>query len=86
MTYSSGACYKGQVMGGALRHGTGTMTWADGAQYQGEWHYNSAAGKGKFTHADRDVYEGQWLNNKANGKGIYQNAQGARYDGIWLDD
>ena len=32
--YSTGAVYHGQWMGG-LRHGSGTMTWPDGAKYEG---------------------------------------------------
>lgn len=38
-TYKSGAVYNGQWLGG-LRHGTGTMTWPDGAKYVGNWSYN----------------------------------------------
>ena len=85
-TYSTGACYSGQMLGEALRHGTGCMVWTDTAQYQGDWDYNQASGKGKFKHADGDTYEGEWFNNKANGKGIYLNAKGAKYTGTWKDD
>ena len=34
--YTTGATYDGQWRGG-FRDGEGTMTWADGAKYQGEW-------------------------------------------------
>jgi len=33
-TYKTGAIFNGQWKGG-LRHGNGTMTWADGARYEG---------------------------------------------------
>lgn len=35
-TYSTGAHYDGEWRGG-LRHGSGTMKWADGAIYTGQW-------------------------------------------------
>ena len=35
-TYKTGAVYSGQWKGG-MRHGWGTMTWDDGAKYEGEW-------------------------------------------------
>jgi len=65
-TYKTGAVFTGQWKGG-LRHGEGTMVWADSARYEGEWAFNAASGQGKFYHTDGDIYDGQWLNNKANG-------------------
>ena len=42
--YKTGAVYEGQWKGG-MRHGIGTMKWADGsATYIGEWQYNQASG------------------------------------------
>ena len=35
-TYKTGAVYTGQWKGG-MRHGVGTMKWADNARYEGEW-------------------------------------------------
>ena len=84
-TYTSGSVYSGQWLGG-LRHGNGTMKWADGARYEGEWSYNMASGKGKFFHVGGDIYDGKWANNKANGYGTYMNTKGARYEGMWKDD
>lgn len=84
-TYKTGSEYDGEWMGG-LRHGQGTMKWADGARYVGNWSYNMASGKGKFFHVGGDLYDGQWANNKANGEGIYTNTKGARYEGSWKDD
>ena len=84
-TYTTGAVYVGQWMGG-MRHGQGKMTWKDGASYEGQWQFNMACGDGKFFHTDGDIYAGQWLNNKANGFGIYTNLKGAKYEGNWKED
>ena len=35
-TYKTGAIYTGEWKGG-LRHGRGSMVWADNARYEGEW-------------------------------------------------
>ena len=40
-TFKTGAVYNGQWKGN-LRHGNGTMTWADGAVYEGEWDHGTA--------------------------------------------
>lgn len=45
-------------MRGGFRDGKGTMTWADGAKYEGDWKMGYACGQGKFLHVDGDVYEG----------------------------
>jgi hypothetical protein len=37
--YTTGAVYNGEWKGG-LRHGSGTMTWPDGARYEGQWEFN----------------------------------------------
>ncbi len=52
-TYKTGAIYDGEWLGG-LRHGFGTMTWADGAKYEGQWNTNQACGRGKFYHTYGD--------------------------------
>lgn len=82
--YTTGAVYNGQWKGG-LRHGQGTMQWADGAKYEGCWDLNQATNHGKFTHVDGGIYEGNWVNNKANGHGVYV-IDGAKYDGPWKED
>ena len=51
-------------MRGGFRDGRGTMTWPDGAKYEGEWKIGYACGSGAFFHADGDIYDGQWNNNK----------------------
>ena len=41
-----------------IKHGNGVQTWADGANFAGEWVNGQAEGFGTFTHANGDVFEG----------------------------
>jgi hypothetical protein len=45
-------------MRGGFREGTGTMSWTDGARYEGQWKEGFAHGKGIFYHTDGDIYNG----------------------------
>ena len=55
----------------------GTMTFASGSVYDGEWKDGNKHGKGTVTFADGDVYDGIWKMNKivsgktVKGKGIF---------------
>lgn len=60
--YSTGAVYEGTWFHG-MRHGEGTMRWADGANYQGIWHCGMAYKFGKFNFPNGDLYEGCWTAN-----------------------
>ncbi|KAJ8522110.1 hypothetical protein ONZ45_g1290 [Pleurotus djamor] len=46
--------YVGQVKGG-LRHGRGTVTYADGSTYTGDWWKDMRHGEGKLSDADGNV-------------------------------
>ena len=82
----SGAVYVGEMRCGS-REGYGTMTWKDGAKYEGQWLEGFANGKGVFTHADNgDTYDGNWKYNKCHGHGVYTNKKGASYSGYWVND
>ena len=39
-------------------NGQGTLWYADGDQYQGEWRDGKMHGRGTYTYADGDQYEG----------------------------
>jgi hypothetical protein len=58
-TYSSGAVYQGQWLGG-FRDGLGCMQWPDGSEYIGNWQFGYPCGKGRFTTPDGDSYKGRW--------------------------
>ena len=54
----------------------GTMTYANGDDYNGDWKNNKRDGKGKIAtnigkqvYANGDIYDGQWKNDKRNGIG-----------------
>ena len=44
--------------------GMGTMTWANGKLYEGEWKENKMEGNGKFKWEDGREYEGEYKNDK----------------------
>jgi 1-phosphatidylinositol-4-phosphate 5-kinase len=71
-TYTSGAVYEGQWLGG-LRHGKGSMTWLDGTTFEGHWEFNAAYGEGTIEQPGSDSYKGNWRNNMFFGQGCYQN-------------
>ena len=82
-TYScSGAIYEGEWIGG-LRHGCGTMTWPDTAQYHCEWAFNQASREGKFTYPNGDMYEGGWATNMMCGYGVFRHDNGTVFRGNW---
>ena len=43
--------------------GKGTMTYANGDVYDGEWHEGSRRGKGILTTANGNVYDGEWISD-----------------------
>jgi uncharacterized protein (TIGR02145 family) len=75
--------YHGQVQyveGKPLKHGTGTMTYSDGAVCTGEWHKNLIS-KAKCTFKDGTKYEGNFMNGYFNGEGRFTWASGSYYEG-----
>ncbi len=59
---------QGEVLGGRLRHGTGTHSGAsDGSRYSGAWRLDERHGRGTFEGADGARYEGEWRHDRAHG-------------------
>jgi len=48
----------------------GTMKYADGSKYEGEWKNDMRAGKGTLISPEEEKYEGDWEEDKITGKGI----------------
>ena len=77
-TYSDGSEYFGEWKDGE-RHGQGTLTWADGHEYDGdkyvgEWKDDNRNGLGTYIWANGDKYVGA-KDNKVNGQGTITWAQ-----------
>ena len=58
------------------REGRGTMVFADGDMYEGQWRAGKRHGQGKATYATGDVYEGGWVESEMRGHGKYSCANG----------
>jgi len=52
------------------KDGQGTLTFADGSIYTGNFLLNEISGHGRYVWPDGKVYEGDWLKNKMHGKGL----------------
>ncbi|CAF1318894.1 unnamed protein product [Rotaria magnacalcarata] len=66
-------------------HGKGTMDFASGAKYTGDWVDSNMTGQGLYIFASGARYEGQWKDGKYNGKGKMNFANGEMYTGDWVD-
>lgn len=77
------ATYSGPVVGGKAE-GVGTMTFADGRKYVGEFRNNYFNGRGTLSAPNGDVWEGQFLGGAMNGHGTWRGADGTTYVGDFL--
>lgn len=77
--------YEGELVNG-VRHGTGTMYYANGDIYKGKWHNGVVHGFGEFYHAKSGArYVGEFSNSKFSGHGKMTYANGNVYDGHFLN-
>ena len=53
------------------RNGHGTLTYADGNVYDGEFKDDDMNGRGTFTYADGGVYTGEFKDDLYHGHGTY---------------
>ena len=87
--YFGSASYSGTLKNG-LKHGKGTITWANGDVYEGDWQDGNLHGHGTMKWASGAVYEGDFVNGKITGKGKKTGTtnQGNTYTyiGDFLDD
>ena len=70
---------------GPLHNCFGTVTWAVGNKYVGEWRDGKRNGQGTVTFANGEKYVGEWENDKRNGQGTYTWANGNKYVGEFKD-
>jgi hypothetical protein len=67
-------------------HGRGTMTFATGDVYEGEYAEGKQHGQGKYSFADGDVYEGEYVEGKKHGQGKMTYPDGNVYEGEYAED
>lgn len=66
-------------------NGTGTMHYADGLLYEGQWKDGKRKGQGTMIFPDGSNYVGQWKDGKYNGQGIDTFPDGVKYIGQFKD-
>eukprot|EP01012_Entosiphon_sulcatum_P026626 TRINITY_DN32097_c0_g1_i1.p1 TRINITY_DN32097_c0_g1~~TRINITY_DN32097_c0_g1_i1.p1 ORF type:complete len:1159 (-),score=228.77 TRINITY_DN32097_c0_g1_i1:11-3487(-) len=84
----TGETYEGEFDAKGRRHGRGTLTWANGNRYDGEWEEGRMTGRAVFTYGGQngDLYEGCFLDDKKHGEGKYTFANGNTYTGLFQND
>ena len=60
--------YTGERNSKGKRHGQGTVTYASGTTYTGEWKDGKRNGHGTYTGAGGGTYTGEWKDDKRQGK------------------
>ena len=81
-----GSVYIGQLGEDGKPHGTGTLVWADGGRYKGEWAAGRRHGTGTYVFASGGWYEGEWSAGEQHGTGTLFHADGRRCEGEWAAD
>ena len=71
---------------GSYHNCFGTVTFASGNKYVGEYRNGKRNGQGTFTFANGDKHVGEWRDDKRNGQGTYTDANGNKHVGEYRDD
>ena len=77
--------YTGERNSTGQRHGQGTLTFADGSAYSGEWIDGKESGQGTMTYPGGGTYIGEWKDGKQNGQGTWKFSSGITATGEWKD-
>lgn len=64
----------------------GSMDFANGGKYNGEWKNNGPHGYGTLTYADGGVYQGYFQDGSRHGTGTQKGADGIKFTGEWRYD
>ena len=67
-------------------NGQGTLTWTDGAKYEGEFKDEKMTGQGTLTLPNGMKYVGEFKDNKSNGQGTLTYPDGMKYVGEFKDN
>ncbi len=73
--------YEGKYNAAGEREGYGTMRFATGSVYEGQWKGGKQEGRGTYRFANGDVYEGEYKGGKEERRGTYRHAEGHVYEG-----
>ena len=77
---------EGEVNAQGVPEGRGTMVFASGDMYEGQWLAGERQGRGKLTNATGNVYEGEWAKDERHGHGKDTYATGDVYEGEYTKD
>ena len=66
--------------------GNGTMAYANGDFYTGEWINDLRHGNGTMSYANGDIYAGKWEKNVRHGYGAISYKNGVIYEGEWFNN
>lgn len=85
-TYEDGSVYYGQTVDNQPADGLGTMLYATGNRYDGNYQNGQRTGCGVFTYSNGQRYIGQFLADQFNGQGTWILENGERYIGEFKDN
>lgn len=77
---------KGNFQRGVLAHGIGSVDFANGDKYSGEFQDGEMDGRGTYLFANGDKYVGDFKANKRSGQALMTFANGDSYVGSFRDD
>jgi len=78
--------YEGERNAAGEYEGHGTMRWATGNVYEGQWRGGMQEGRGTYRYDDGSVYEGEYKQGEKEGRGTYRFANGNVYEGEYKQD
>ena len=82
--------YGQECISGDCENGQGTMIYANGDKYVGEWKNGKPNGQGTYNYGvgpnDGDKYVGEWKDGSKHGQGSYTYANGDNYVGKFSND
>ena len=78
--YEDGSSYRGEMLG-MMRHGKGVYKDASGAEYSGEFKYNTLEGNARAKMPDGSSYDGEWVGGNPHGAGRSVYPGGGVYTG-----
>ncbi|QWG00440.1 hypothetical protein KMW28_12330 [Flammeovirga yaeyamensis] len=84
-TWQDGTQYQGKWRND-LMEGRGTLRFANGNKYEGNFFKGQPFGAGVYTWANGDIYKGGFLDGKMHGRGVLITATGERHEGTWVNN